>query len=97
MTTHALHGGIRHAAGALTNQVLAVIAMAACTLLGHQLFELSRIIDLDALTAQAMGLTSNMVASATSMHDYVAMLILPAAFVGCMALGALYLWNQKQG
>ncbi len=39
MTTHALHDGFRHAATTLTNQVLAVIAMALCTLLGYQLFE----------------------------------------------------------
>ena len=97
MTTHALHDGFRHAATTLTNQVLAVIAVALCTLLGYQLFEWSRIIDLDALTSQAMSQISYSVASATSMHEYVSMLIVPAAVVGCMALGALYIWNQKEG
>jgi hypothetical protein len=71
--------------------------MAACTLLGHQLFELSRTVDLDALTAQAIGFVGNTVASVTHMHDYAAMLIVPAAVVGCLALGALYIWNQKEG
>lgn len=97
LTSHELPHGFRHAASVLTNRLLAVIAMAVCTLLGHQLFQLSRTVDLDAITSEVIALMGNTVASATSMHDYAAMLIVPAAIVGCMALGGLYLWTQKDG
>ena len=64
MTTHVLHGGFRHAAGVMTHQVLAVIAVTVCTLLGFQLFQLSRLIDLEAIAAHTMSFLSNAMVSA---------------------------------
>lgn len=99
MTRQGLHDGLRHAAITTTTQVLALIAMALCTLLAHQLHELSRAMnwDLGAMLGRLISTVSYMVSSVTYMHDYAALLVVPAALVGCLALVGLYVWSQKDG
>jgi len=97
MTRQGLHDGFRHAAVTMTTQVMALIAMALCTILAYQLHELSRAanMDLSAIVGSIIATISHSVMAAAQMHDYAAMLILPVAFVGCLSLGGLYIWSQK--
>ncbi len=97
MTRQGLHDGFRHTATAFTTQVMALIAMALCTLLAHQLHELSRAQrwNLDSMLGGFISGIKYTVASALNMHDYAALLIFPAALVGCFALLGLYVWSQK--
>ncbi len=97
MTRQGLHYGFRHAAAIMTTQVMALIAMALCTLLAYQPHELSRAskMDLSAIVGSVITTVSHSVMTATHMHEYAAMLILPVAFVGCLSLGGLYIWSQK--
>jgi len=99
MTRQGLHDGFRHAAATMTTQVMALIAMALCTLLAYQLHELSRAtnMDLGAIVGRIIATVSHTVMAATQMHEYAAMLIVPVVFVGCLSLGGLYVWSQKDG
>ena len=97
MTRQGLHDGLRHAAVTMTTQVTALVAMALCTLLAYQLHELSRStgMNLDAIVGSIIKTVKYNVLAVTQMHDYAAVLVMPALLVGCLALGALYIWNQK--
>lgn len=97
MTRQGLHDGLRHAAITMTTQVTALVAMALCTLLAYQLHELSRAtgMNLDAIVGSIIRTVKYNVLSLTQMHDYAAVLIFPAAIVGCLALFGLYVWRQK--
>lgn len=99
MTRQGLHDGFRHAATTMTTQVLALIAMALCTLLAHQLHELSRTMNLDlgAMLGRFISTVSYTISSVTHMHEYAALLVLPVAFVSCLSLVGLYVWSQKDG
>lgn len=97
MTKHGLHDGLRHTATAMTTQVMTLIALALCTLLAHQLHEMSRAsrINLDGMLANLFAGAKYAVLSVFQMHDYAALLIFPAALVSCLALVGLYIWNQN--
>lgn len=98
MTRHGLHDGLRHTATAMTTQVMALIAMALCTLLAHQLHEMSRAssLNLDGMVGRIISGVKYTVTSTFQMHDYAAVLIFPAALVGCLALVGLYVWSQNE-
>jgi hypothetical protein len=77
-----------------SQQILAVVSMAVCTALGYQLHAVSEKFRFDSLAANFFGYANTSFNNMFAMHPIVAMLLLPALFVGGCALGGLYFWNQ---
>ena len=90
-------GRIKYLSARVVAQIGAVIAMAACTLVGYQLHALTSDSRFVATFWRTYRDVTGTVASFFDMDPIVATIFYPAVIVGVLILGGLYLWRQGDG
>lgn len=80
-TRLALHGAV-------------LLAVAACTLIGHQIFTLTQDTSLHGGVNGALS-TMSALASVFSLSGTGAMILVPGLIVSGMTLGGMYLWGRR--